>query len=85
MSYHTEHLRLKPVLDLARQLDIATNPEAKAIFEAGNGGFQVWCTPYDHPQGWNGIQWFPERSPNPASMLAVRLGNGMTKGLWPSK
>jgi len=56
MSYHTEHLRLKPVLDLARQLDIATNPEEKAIFEAGNGGFQVWCTPHDHPQGWNGIQ-----------------------------
>ena len=55
MSYHTEHQRLKPVLDLARQLDIATNPEAKAIFEAGNCGFQVWCTPYDHPQGWNGI------------------------------
>ncbi len=59
MSYHTEHLRLKPVLDLARQLDIATNPEAKAIFEAGNAGFQVWCTPYDHPQGWNGINMHP--------------------------
>ena len=56
MSYHTEHQRLKPVLDLARQLDIATNPEAKAIFEAGNAGFQVWCTPQDHPQDWRGIQ-----------------------------
>ena len=59
MSYHTEHQRLKPVLDLARQLDIATNPEEKAIFEAGNGGFQVWCTPYDHPQGWNGVNMNP--------------------------
>jgi len=28
------------VLDLARQLDIATNPHPSAIFEAGNGGFE---------------------------------------------
>ncbi|MDO8754208.1 MAG: hypothetical protein Q7J80_09980 [Anaerolineales bacterium] len=55
MTFHSEHLRLKPVLELARQLDIATNPHPQAIFEAGNGGFQVWCTPDDHPQGWSGI------------------------------
>jgi len=55
MTFHSEHLQLKPVLDLARQLDIATNPHPQAIFEAGNGGFQVWCTPDDHPQGWSGI------------------------------
>jgi hypothetical protein len=46
---------MKPVLDLARSLDIATNPDPSALFEAGNGGFTVWCTPRDHPQGWNGI------------------------------
>jgi len=46
---------MKSVLDLARELDIATNPHPAAIFEAGSGGFQVWCTPEDHPQGWNGI------------------------------
>ena len=55
MSYHSEHQHMKPVLDLACQLDIATNPDPQAIFEAGNGGFQVWCTPMDRPQGWNGI------------------------------
>jgi hypothetical protein len=43
------------VLDLARQLDIATNPHPSAIFEAGNGGFQVWRT----PQGRNGISMIP--------------------------
>ena len=69
MSYHTEHLRLKPVLDLARKLDIATNPEAKAIFEAGNGGFQVWCTPYDHPQGWNGITMHPGEFSKPCEYV----------------
>jgi hypothetical protein len=46
---------MQPVLDLARQLDIATNPDPRAIFEAGSGGFQIWCTPSDHPKGWNGI------------------------------
>ena len=55
MSYQYEHQRIKPVLDLARQLDIATNPSSQAIFEAGNGGFQVWCIPQDRPQGWSGI------------------------------
>ena len=55
MSYQSEHKRMKPVLDLARSLDIATNPYPSAIFEAGNGGFTVWCTPRDHPQGWKGI------------------------------
>ncbi|HEU0293632.1 MAG TPA: hypothetical protein VFR47_12900 [Anaerolineales bacterium] len=59
MSYYSEHQRLKPVLDLARQLDIATNPHPSAIFEAGNGGLQVWCTPQDHPRGWNGITMIP--------------------------
>jgi len=55
MSHFSEHQIMKPVLDLARKLDIATNPHPAAIFEAGSGGFQVWCTPMDHPTGWNGI------------------------------
>ena len=55
MSYQSEHQRMKPVLDLASQLDIATNPNPQAIFEAGNGGFQVWCIPQERPQGWSGI------------------------------
>ena len=59
MSYYSEHQRLKPVLDLTRQLDIATNPDLRAIFEAGNSGFQVWCLPQDHPRGWNGISMHP--------------------------
>jgi hypothetical protein len=33
MSYQAEHKRMKPVLDVARLLDIAANPEKKAIFE----------------------------------------------------
>jgi hypothetical protein len=56
MSYSAEHRRMQPVLDLARKLDIATNPDPTALYEAGNAGFQVWCTPDDHPEGWDDIQ-----------------------------
>lgn len=59
MSHHSEHQKMKPVLDLARKLDIATNPHSAAIFEAGSGGFQVWCIPQDHPKGWDGIVMNP--------------------------
>jgi hypothetical protein len=59
MSYHSEHMRMKPVLDLARQFDIAINPSPAAIFEAGSAGFQVWCTPDDCPEGWDEIEMIP--------------------------
>ena len=56
MSYTSEHRRLSPVLAKARQLDIATNPASDALFEALIAGFNLWCTPENHPQGWDGIQ-----------------------------
>lgn len=56
MSYTSEHHRMRPVLDLARALDIAGNPDPAALYEAGSGGFQVWCTPQDHPRGWEDIR-----------------------------
>ena len=52
----SEHQRMRPVLDQARRFDIASNPDPRAIFEAGSAGFQVWCTPEDHPQGWEDIK-----------------------------
>ena len=55
MSYSSEHRRLAPILAYARQLDIASNPEPTAIFEALTAGFNIWCTPEDHPQGWDEI------------------------------
>jgi hypothetical protein len=55
MSYYSEHLKLKPVLEKAREFDIATNPAPEALFEDGNAGFQIWCSPEDHPTGWEGV------------------------------
>lgn len=52
MSYASQHRQMAPVLAAARRLDIASNPAPEALFEAGAAGFQVWCTPNDHPQGW---------------------------------
>lgn len=73
MSYHSEHKRMKPVLDLARQFDIATNPHPSAIFEAGSGGVQVWCTPQDHPHGWNGITMIPGAFSKPCEYVGSVL------------
>ena len=54
-SYSSEHRRMKPVLEAASRLDIATNPDAEAIFEVGSAGFQIWCTPTEHPEGWEAV------------------------------
>ena len=51
MSYTSEHLRMKSILDRARLLDIASNSDPLAVFEAGSAGFQVWCIPEDYPGG----------------------------------
>ena len=75
MTYATEHNRMKPELDLARRLDIATNPEAGAIFEAGTAGFQIWATPDDHPKGWEGIVMTAGAFSKPCEYVAsVRWG-----------
>jgi hypothetical protein len=47
---------MEPVLTKACQLDIAANPAPEALFEAGNSGFQIWCTPDDHPKGWDDVE-----------------------------
>jgi len=54
-SYSSEHRRLKPVMEAARRLDVGTNPAADALFEAGSAGFQIWCTPMEHPEGWEAV------------------------------
>ena len=53
--YSSEHRRMKPVMEAARRLDVGTNPAPDAIFEAGSAGFQIWCTPTEHPDGWEAI------------------------------
>lgn len=55
MSYHESHLKMRPVLEAAERFSVAENPEPDALFEAGSGGFQIWCTPEDHPAGWENI------------------------------
>ena len=42
---------MAPLLEAAREFDIATNPHPAALFEAGSAGLQIWCTPVDHPGG----------------------------------
>lgn len=56
MSYVSEHRRMKPVINMARNLDVAS-AQPEAIYEAGSGGFQIYCTPQDNPGGdWEKIK-----------------------------
>jgi hypothetical protein len=70
MTYHTQHQRMRPVLDLARKLDIATNPALEALFEAGCGGFQIWCISEDHPKGWDEVQMSKGAFSKPCAYVA---------------
>lgn len=70
MSYYTENQKMKPVLDKARELDIATNPTSEALFDAGQAGFQIWCTPDDHPAGWENIPMTPGAFSKPCEYVA---------------
>ena len=75
MSYATEHQKMKPVLDKAREFAIATNPAREALFDAGNAGFQIWCTPEDHPEGWENIPMDAGAFSKPCEYVAsVRWG-----------
>ena len=70
MTYASEHQRMEAVLHLARCMDIATNPDPEAIFEAGSGGFQIWCTPDDHPEGWDDVPMTQGAFSKPCSYAA---------------
>jgi hypothetical protein len=84
MSHASEHRRFRPVLDLARRLDIATNPAFEAIFEAGCSGFQIWCIPVDHPKGWENILMTAGAFSKPCEYVAsVRWGWGGDPGSAP--
>ena len=78
MSHESEHRRMGPVLEMLRKLDIAINPAPEALYEAGDAGFQLWCTPDDHPEGWEGISMAQGAFANPVPLrsrdeLALRL------------
>src|SRR5437867_3186699 len=55
MSYESEHCRMRPVLVKARTLDISEEPAPRALFDPLLSGFNIWCTPEDHPVGWEGV------------------------------
>ena len=42
--------RVTPLVDAAVLFDIATNEEPRALFDAGPGGLQLWCTELDDPR-----------------------------------
>ena len=71
MSTTSEHRRMKPVLDLVRKLDIATNSAPDAIFEALGAGFHIWCTPDDKPNGWETVALIAGAFAKPCGFVAA--------------
>jgi hypothetical protein len=71
MSYHTEHLRMAPALEKARKLDIASHPAPNSIFEALPAGFNIWCMPEDHPEGWEGLPMIAGAFSKPCEYVAT--------------
>ncbi len=68
MSYYTEHQRMRPVLEKARRLDIASHPAPNSIFEVLNAGFNIWCTPDDYPKSWEDVKMDAGAFSNPVNM-----------------
>ena len=56
MSDYSELQRMQPVAAMARQFDIATQSAPDALFEDVVSGVNIWCTPDDHPMGWERVQ-----------------------------
>jgi hypothetical protein len=73
MSFFAEHKRMKVVLDLAAQLSIQTNPSPDALYDAGSGGFNIWCTPDDHPKGWEEVHMVAGMFAKPCECVASVL------------
>lgn len=57
MSTTAEHAKMRPVLDWAAHYDITKSSDPKALYEPLHSGFNLWCTPRDHPDdtGWSEI------------------------------
>ena len=47
--------QMQTVLDLARVFDVGENPSAEALYDGRSAAINLWCTPEDHPAGWEGV------------------------------
>ena len=71
MGYSAGHRKMAPLLEAARQFDIASNPAPAALFEAGSGGFQIWCTPEDNPgELWSKVEMIAGAFSKPCEYVA---------------
>ena len=62
--------RMDQLLAAGQRLDIATNPDPAAIFEVSRTFIQIWCTPVDHPEGWESAKMSQGDFPKPCALVA---------------
>jgi hypothetical protein len=72
------HASVSPLVEAAIIYDIATNNDPRALFEAGPGGLQLWCTEADNPGGlWTRIEMKKGIYTKPCAFIgAVRWQGG---------
>ena len=63
-------VRLRPVMQIARRLDVYNNPGGQACYIPGQNGFQIAATPDDHPAGWDRVKI---TAPSPGQCRAYAL------------
>jgi hypothetical protein len=52
-------------------LTFYSNPAPAALFEAGSGGFQIWCTPEDNPgELWSKVEMIAGAFSKPCEYVA---------------
>jgi hypothetical protein len=51
MSTYDEYKKMRPVTELVLTLDVSENPSPDALYDPLLAGFNIWCTPNDHPEG----------------------------------
>jgi len=67
-SYASEHMRMKPVIDQVRRLS-AFSSDPAGLYEFISAGFNLYCTPDDHPEGEHDFAQAKEQG-KPISLVA---------------
>lgn len=63
--------RQYPVMELPHKLDIAISPTPEARYVPTTRGFEIWCTPEDHPAGWDNVEMIAGPYAQPCAYVGI--------------
>ena len=75
------HSCVSALVEAAIVYDIASNKDPRALFEAGPGGLQLWCTEADNPGGlWSRVEMKKGIYTKPCAFLGAVRWQGSASG-----